>query len=226
MRDSGPALLTDVRLPVAGTTLHLLPEKAVWWPEQHTLFIADAHLGKAATFRTHGLPVPEGTTQETLGALSRVIDRTAARHVVLLGDWLHARQGQLPHVVAALRDWRARHAAVALTLVRGNHDLHAGDPPAELGIAVVDEPWAIGPLAACHTPQTLPGTTVLAGHWHPAVHLAGPGRDRLRLPAFWHAPGLLVLPAFGAFTGAHVPSPVPGARLYAVGGGRVWPLAG
>ena len=93
-------------------------------------------------------------------------------------------------------------------------------------MAVVDEPWRIGPLAACHHPQQVPGATVLAGHWHPAVHLAGRGRDRLRLPAFWHAPGLLVLPAFGAFTGTHAPPPTPGARLYAVGGQRVWPLPG
>lgn len=221
-----PAAPSSVRLALPGTELHLRPEKAVWWPEQRTLFIADAHFGKAATFRAHGLPVPEGTTQATLGALTALIDNTAAQHVVFLGDWLHAREGQLPQVMAALAAWRAQHAAVALTLVRGNHDQHAGDPPPDFGMAVVDEPWRIGPLAACHHPQLVAGATVLAGHWHPAVHLAGRGRDRLRLPAFWHAPGLLVLPAFGAFTGTHAPPPTPGARLYAVGGQRVWPLPG
>jgi metallophosphoesterase superfamily enzyme len=38
-------------------------------------------------------------------------------------------------------------------LVRGNHDSRAGDPPASLGIRVVDEPFAVGPFAACHHPQ-------------------------------------------------------------------------
>ncbi len=219
-----PATPTAVLLPVADTVLQLLPEKAVWWPEQRTLFIADAHFGKAATFRAHGLPVPETTTQAMLDGLSDLLHRTSARHIVFLGDWLHSREGQLPQVMAALRAWRARHADVALTLVRGNHDQHAGDPPADFGMAVVDEPWHIGPLAACHHPQRVPGATVLAGHWHPAVHLAGRGRDRLRLPAFWHAPGVLVLPAFGAFTGTHAPPRTPGARFFAVGGGRVWAL--
>ncbi len=221
-----PATPGSVLLPVAGTVLHLRPEKAVWWPERDTLFIADAHLGKAATFRAHGLPVPEATTQDTLDALGALVDSTSARRLVLLGDWLHARHGQLPHVVAAVRAWRARHAALAITLVRGNHDQHAGDPPPDLGIAVVDEPFALGPLAACHTPQTVPGALALAGHWHPAVQLAGRGRDQLRLPAFWHAPDCLVLPAFGAFTGTHVPEPAPGVAVYAVGAGRVWPLRG
>ena len=46
-------------------------------------------------------------------------------------------------------------------LVRGNHDSHAGDPPASLAIEMVDEPLGIGPFAACHHPQHLSGALVL-----------------------------------------------------------------
>ena len=43
---------------------------------------------------------------------------------------------------------------------------------------------------------------VLAGHLHPTTRLSGLARDSVRLPCFAWAPGLLVLPAFGAFTGS------------------------
>ena len=90
---------------------------------------------------------------------------------------------------------------------------------------MVDEPLGIGPFAACHHPQHLSGALVLAGHWHPCVTLAAGGaHDRLRLPCFWHEPGLLVLPAFGAFTGLGSIDSTAAGHAYAVAEGRVWPL--
>ena len=47
-----------------GERLHLLPERAVWWPAAGLLLVADVHLGKAATFRRLGQPVPAGTTAQ------------------------------------------------------------------------------------------------------------------------------------------------------------------
>ena len=221
---SHPPAEPAVPLAVPGAELLLLPEHAVWWPAERTLFIADAHVGKAAVFRARGLPVPEATTGDTLGRLTALLARHPVRRLVLLGDFLHAREAHHPQVLGALHDWRARHAAVGMTLVRGNHDSHAGDPPPSLGIAIVDEPLALGPLAACHHPQSVPGATVLAGHWHPTVALSGRGRDGLRLPCFHHAPGLLVLPAFGAFTGGQVVRGDADSAQFAVGAGRVWRL--
>ena len=210
-------------------TLHLLPEHALWWPANQTLFIADLHLGKAASYRKLGQPVPSGSTQDNLQRLTQLIERHAPRHIVFLGDFLHAASGRTPAVLLAMQAWRTQHAAVHMTLVRGNHDSHAGDPPTELGIAVVDEPFLIGPFAACHHQQVHATQFVLAGHSHPVVHLRGTGRDRLRLPCFVKDGQQATLPAFGAFTGGHPVDQRPGRCLYAVGGGRVWaipPLAG
>ncbi|SDM74503.1 putative phosphoesterase [Oryzisolibacter propanilivorax] len=219
---------TEPAIHAAGARLLPLPEHALWWPDGSTLFIADLHLGKAATFRARGLPVPAGTTAENLLRLSAVLARTGVARLVVLGDFLHAAEAQTPALLTRLAQWRAAHAQVAMTLVRGNHDRHAGEPPAELGIAVVDEPWQPWPdvpLACCHHPQALDGgRVVLAGHVHPAVVLRGRGRDALRLPAFCHEPHQVLLPAFGDFTGAHTLQRAPGRRLYAVGGGRVWAL--
>ena len=210
----------------AGQSLHLLPDPALWWPDGETLFIADLHIGKAAVFRARGLPVPSGTTGSDLQRLEALLARRPARRLVVLGDFLHAAESHTPAVLAALQAWRLTHAGLQIVLVRGNHDSHAGDPPASLGIEVVDEPWSLGPFACCHHPQRLAGRQVLAGHVHPAVRLRGPGRDSLRLPCFSHEPGLTLLPAFGGFTGMHVLSGTPGQTLFVVGDGRVWRVPG
>lgn len=207
----------------AGERWELLAERALWWPAARTLLVADLHLGKAASFRVQGLPVPAGTTQDNLQRLDQLLQHHAAQRLVFLGDFLHAAQGRRPEVLAQALAWRERHAALQCVLVRGNHDLHAGRPPQALDITVVDEPWPLAAgLAACHHPQQLPGQAVLAGHWHPVVRLRGPGGDAMRLPCFSVQPHCLVLPAFGAFTGGSS-RPVPSdASCFPVGAGRVW----
>jgi uncharacterized protein len=217
-----------VGLPLAidcgGEVLWLLPEHGLWWPDRRTLFIADLHLGKAATYRALGQPVPAGTTTENLQRLSRLLIHYEPLRLVFLGDFLHAAQARTASVFDALRQWRLMFSGLDMVLVRGNHDSRAGDPPATLGIRVVDEPWLLGPLAACHHPQQHPTHFVLAGHLHPAVRLRGPGRDQLRLPCFCIESHLAILPAFGEFTGGWTVQAQPGQRLYAVGGQTVWRL--
>lgn len=207
-----------------GRTLWLLPERAAWLAEAGLLMVADVHFGKAASFRRLGVPVPRGTTEANLARLDALLQRLdGVRELVFLGDFLHAASGRAPATLQALHDWRQRHAALTMTLVRGNHDDRAGDPPAELGIAVVDEPWCHAGLALCHDPATPrpDGLHGLAGHLHPTARL-GRGFDALRLPCF-HArvDGVLVLPAFGEFTGGAPVQPVQGDALYLVADGRV-----
>ena len=205
-----------VTVSVGGEALVLLPERAAYLTERRLLLIADAHLGKASSFRRLGVPVPGGTTAENLAGIDALVARLGARHIVFLGDLLHSAQAHSAGVQSAVSQWRSRHPELQLTLVRGNHDDRAGDPPAALGIEVVDEPLTLGPWALCHRPQVLADGWVLAGHLHPCVRLNGPARDRLRLPCFWIRERLGVLPAFGAFTGMHPIDPCPGDRIFAV----------
>ncbi|MDM0046915.1 ligase-associated DNA damage response endonuclease PdeM [Variovorax dokdonensis] len=218
------AVSTAFETDWGGERVHLLPERALWWPRGGVLFVADLHLGKAASFRALGQPVPGGTTAINLARLSELVARHGATQMVFLGDFLHAAAARTPSLLAALAEWRERHAQLTCTLVRGNHDSHAGDPPSDLNVAIVDEPWLLGPFACCHHPQTHATHFVLAGHLHPACSLHGRGRDSLRMPCFLQEGGQAVLPAFGEFTGGlHVPA-APGRRRYAVGADAVWAL--
>jgi len=207
----------------AGERIALRPERALHLPERHTLLLADLHLGKGRAYRQQGLPVPAGTTDDTLARLDALLAAAPARRLVFLGDLLHSRHAQGSTALAAFARWRARHAALALTLVRGNHDDHAGDPPADLGIDVVDEPARLGGLALCHHPQP-PAAGALgcvAGHLHPALSLHGRADDHLRLPCFHLAAATLVLPAFGAFTGTASVQRSAGDRAWVIAEGEV-----
>ncbi|WP_354684542.1 ligase-associated DNA damage response endonuclease PdeM [Cupriavidus necator] len=209
----------------AGETLWLLPEHAIWWPGAGMLMVADVHFGKAAAFRALGQPVPHGTTGDNLAMLTRLTRYLPVDELVFLGDFLHARAARTQAVLQALYDWRhGLPRQVRCTLVRGNHDARAGDPPESLDIAVVTEPAVAGPFALCHMPGASAQGYVLAGHLHPACRIRGTGADSLRLPCFLFGRHGAILPAFGAFTGHATVRPQPDERAYVVGGGRVWPV--
>jgi DNA ligase-associated metallophosphoesterase len=213
-----------LEVAVGGVRLGLLAQRAAYLFDERCLLVAGAHIGKAVAFRNRGVPVPRGTTQQTLYALSDAIALTGAERVVFLGDLLHSAHAHAPATLDAFADWRRRHAALELLLVRGNHDDHAGDPPPALRVRAVDEPLHLGGLALCHHPQQRPGAYVLAGHLHPCVVLAGRARQRLRLPCFHFGAKIGVLPAFGAFTGMHALRPSAGDRVFVVAGNEVQPL--
>ena len=205
----------------AGERLALLPERAVWWERERTLFIADPHFGKASAFRHAGIPVPETAHDADLARLDTVLDATAARRLVILGDFLHARTGRTEATLIALAVWRERRAELEIVLVLGNHDRRAGRPPAEWRIECVAEPWRLFPFLCCHEPQEFSGSFVLAGHLHPSFHLRERRGKGLSSPCFHFAPRVAVLPAFGSFTGTHRMPVMRGDRIFLVGSEEV-----
>jgi DNA ligase-associated metallophosphoesterase len=210
-----------------GLSIWLHHSGAAFLPDHAVLLVADMHLGKAASFRRLGVPVPAGSTATTLEALGDALASlgdTPVQHLVFLGDLLHAARGRSPELSAvvgqALTAWRAKAPGLRVHLVRGNHDRAAGDPPAEWDIELQTEPWLVGPWALCHEPRPVAGAYTLAGHWHPCIGLRGGARERLRLPCFWFGDpthlAVGVLPAFGDFTGMHPIQRRPGDRVWAV----------
>jgi uncharacterized protein len=215
-------------VPLAGERVELFADRALYWPRARTLFVADVHLGKAAAFRAGGVPVPRGTTAGDLERLARLVAATHAQRLVVLGDFLHAAPGRTVALERAFAAWRDRHGALAITLVRGNHDAKAGDPPAHWRIEVVAEPHPAAPFLLCHEPPADSGGRLfgyaLAGHVHPGVHIAGAGLQSERLPCFVLGQSRAILPAFGRFTGLAT-QPWPRAdRVFAIAGERLFAL--
>jgi len=219
---------SNVEIEAAGECLKLLPDRAVLWEAARTLFIADPHFGKAQTFRSAGIAAPERSHAADLDTLGRLIASTGAERLIVLGDLLHARSGVREAVVRSLMDWRGAHRELQITLVRGNHDRSAGDPPDELLIACVDPEEALGPFALLHEPRDHPESGIgygLAGHVHPGVRLqTGPNARSshgARFPAFIFGERQAIIPAFGRFTGLGMVRPNTADRVAIIADGEV-----
>lgn len=208
---------------IAGEPVELHADRALYWPRARTLFVADVHLGKAATFRASGVPIPRGTTAQDLERLSRLVATTRAEVLYVLGDLIHAAAGRVVALQQSVERWRASHPGLAIRLVRGNHDAHAGDPPPGWGIDVVGRMQALPPFLACHEPCSPPTGYALCGHVHPGVRLAGQV-DAARLPCFVLGLRRALLPAFGGFTGLGAFEPAAGDRIVAIAGRRLFKL--
>ena len=200
---------------LAGEPMQLLADRALFWPRRSRLMIADLHLGKADAFRSAGIALPRGGTDDDLSRLSEMMHLTGARELMVLGDFLHGPAGDKPwrrHWQA----WRERHRDVVVSVLAGNHDRALAGAGLDLVLhsATVDD-W---PFALRHAPEAHPGLHVLCGHLHPVTRLPGlPGR----WPAFWLQRGCTVLPAFSRFTGGVVPVLAPGDELHICAGGEL-----
>ncbi|MBI1176998.1 ligase-associated DNA damage response endonuclease PdeM [bacterium] len=213
----------SIEIELAGEQVRLLADRALFWPRERTLFIADPHFGKGTTFRRFGLAVPDDTANE-LQRLSNLLKSTEARQLIILGDFLHARAGSTNQLFDQLIDWRSQHAPVAMTLVEGNHDRTAGPFPEELNFEIQTNPIDLGPFNCRHEPEKSNVKHVLSGHVHPAISMRDRNSTSLRSPCFWVQPTITVLPAFGSFTGTEIIQPVDEDRVFVVGEGAVFSL--
>ena len=197
-------------------------DSTLFWPAQSVLFVADVHLGKAATFRNLGrVPVPSGTTESTLSRLGIALAETGAGKLVILGDLWHAKAGRDERTLGEFASWREEFAHVEMTLVEGNHDRRSGRLPEELEITEVAEDEPLGPFALRHYPDPSDAGYTLGGHVHPAVRLTGVGKEALRLPCFLFGARVGILPSFGDFTGSAIIRPRSGDGVFVPCEGRV-----
>lgn len=207
-----------------GEQLVLLPDRAVWLPAHRTLLLADVHLGKPASFRALGVPVPETVTGRDLDRISHLLQTTAATRLVVLGDLVHDQTAMLDRTCHAVRQWRASVPLVEIDLIPGNHDRKASSCE-RLGVRVLG-PWErLGGLVLTHEPPRTEGPATLCGHLHPVVPIGLPGsRSRTRAACFCFGSGTGILPAFGTFTGGLAMGFVGDHALFAAGAEQVIPV--
>ena len=208
----------ELILECDGTTVICLAQRMLFWPAERTLFVADVHLGKAASFRAAGVQLPSGHSSHDLDRISALLTAHQAMRLVILGDLVHTQTSYTEALDRNFRAFRARHRDVEMMLVRGNHDRHAGDASTEWGMNIVAEPYVLGPFACCHEPGIAGGVGVeLAGHLHPALRVQT-AREGITLPCFWQHANGIVLPAFGSLTGNFTVQLKRGERAVVIAG--------
>jgi DNA ligase-associated metallophosphoesterase len=181
----------------AGEDMALVEGRAVFWPREQALLVADLHLEKASFFaaRAHQM-LPPYDSRETLERIALAIRATGARRVFALGDSFHDRTGVDridPHVAGMLG---ALTRATDWTWIAGNHDgLSAGC----VGGECVEEA-EIGGLVLRHRAAAASAVPELSGHYHPKLAVTVRQRRIARACAVV-SESRLILPAFGALTG-------------------------
>ena len=206
------------RTKIHGFELEFLPQCGLYWPSTRTLFVADTHFGKDATFRSSGIPVPQGGTADTLTSLSQMLIETKANRLILLGDMFHARSSLAPAVRDLLSDFFNAHSAIQFSLVLGNHDRNIGKLPNDWSIEVLEADDCIDGIQVAHHPteSELKCELRLCGHVHPSYRVSTVVESAGKLPCFWLSGRQLILPAIGRFTGTHAVRPRPQDRLWVI----------
>lgn len=205
--------MKGLEIEVLGVELLLTCEGSVWVPSERTLLVADLHIGKGATFRAAGVPIPSGSTLATLQSLSELAQRFEAERIIVLGDLWHAQASEV------LAEWLSEQSA-EVCLVPGNHDRRALGGLHPSGLCVLDEVYDLGPFRLTHHPIATSGFSI-CGHVHPVITLTQPIFRTRRFRCFWQTPTHLVLPSFGAFTGGTPVVRQPGHRIFLCAGSEV-----
>ena len=178
-----------------------LPGRALYWPRENALLVADLHLEKASFFAKHGQFLPPYDSRETLGRLAEALRETGARRVFCLGDNFHDSAGSARLEDHAAGMLSALTRATDWVWITGNHDpgmeaRHGGTIAEELDVAG---------LTLRHEAKAGETRPELSGHFHPRLQLKVHHRHIRRPCAVVsrdsRGAGRMILPAFGALTG-------------------------
>ncbi len=184
-------------IKLAGIDFVPEPSGALFAPDLKTLLVADLHLEQGTSLARRGMHVPPFDTAATLDLLQKVIAATKPWRLVLLGDSFHDRfaHAMMPN------EHRTRlldiTSAIETIWISGNHD---PDPPSVGGFAVAA--CQLGPITLRHEPALkVDDEFEIAGHLHPGAVVVQRG-IATRTKCFVADNRRLIMPAFGAYTGA------------------------
>ncbi len=190
-----------VPLSFAGEEFALTTGRALYWPRERALLVADLHLEKASFYARHGQMLPPYDSRETLERLALAIRETGARRVFTLGDNFHDSAGAErlePHAAGMLA---ALTRATDWVWITGNHDA-AMEARAGGELAVELE---VAGFVLRHQAKAGEMRPELSGHYHPRLQVTVRERHIRRpcavVSAGAEGGGRMILPAFGALTG-------------------------
>jgi len=180
-----------------GEEFALVQDRALYWPRERALLVADLHLEKASFYARHGQMLPPYDSRETLERVAAAIRETGARRVFTLGDNFHDSAGPArlePHA-AGMLDALTR--ATDWVWITGNHDAAM---EAIAGGTLAEE-LAVAGLILRHQAKAGETQPEISGHYHPRLQITVRERAIRRPCAVVSSAGRMILPAFGALTG-------------------------
>ena len=210
-----------IDIEVCDETLQLHPGRAIVWPGNRTLLIADMHLGKEHTFGRLGVPIPAGPSQQSLQRLTILVHETRPERLIVLGDLIHASPSSGESWLKSLADFLDQHRGLDVQVCAGNHDRIEGQKMVDSRVQWHRQPLVDGPFVLQHLPGDDERGYVMSGHVHPMMRITRRRSDSVRVPAFWFRRAHAVLPAFGSFTGGHAIAPTSADRVWVCGPERV-----
>ncbi|MDV6331267.1 ligase-associated DNA damage response endonuclease PdeM [Asticcacaulis sp. 201] len=168
----------------------------LYWPAQEALVVSDLHLEKASFLAQFGSAVAPYDTLDTLLRLEKLVATYRPKSLILLGDSFHDRKAWTRLEEAARHQLLAICGAVdTCHLVEGNHDLGLLGSGNLNFTADVE----ISGIAFRHEPHST-DLPQIVGHFHPKLRTSLRGH-RLSGKVFAVNNKLLIMPAFGTFTG-------------------------
>ena len=181
-----------------GENLILDPRKAMIWPSEESIFISDTHFGKSSIFRKHGLQIPEGSDEEMLISISNLIEDYQIKRLFILGDFVHGALPEGDMFFELFNTWRRAHNHISVVLIRGNHDVDL--QALCLNRLEVYDRYMVQSAELVHDPASATKNVYVSGHVHPFLKFKS-SQESVRMPIFWCSSKMLILPAFGLFTG-------------------------
>ncbi len=186
------------RVNIERAELELLSERAIFWPSEKTLIVADLHWGKTGHFRKNGVAIPASAQHSDEVILASLVKDTGAQKLIVAGDFFHSREN---NETLSFKHWRDAHKELEIVLVMGNHDILPEERYIEWGLTVHKEVLDTGPFIISHDELQAPQKFYLHGHLHPSCRVKGKSRFAVTLPCFCIDNQRMILPAFGRFTG-------------------------
>ncbi len=197
----------------SGHTFTLTNRRALYWKQENTLILSDLHVGKAAHFRKHGIPMSNLIHQHDLSCLESLIIHFNPTRIIFVGDLLHAAENS---EVKELKKFLRTHALIEFILVRGNHDRLDEGLLTEMGIDKVCTNFSLGEVQFIHHSTKFGEAPQISGHLHPGVAVRLPPDQWRSFPAYVVSNNDLILPAFSHFTGTDVKVHIAGAVYHGV----------
>ena len=173
-----------------------LADRALYWPQQRALIVADLHFEKGSALAASGQFLPPYDSHDILQRLCDQAEAVQARRIYCLGDSFHDQKAaaRMPEAVSeGLRQLARR---CDMLWIAGNHDGLSGSA---WGGDVADE-LCIDGIMLRHESLASETRPEISGHYHPKLRLHLRGRSLSR-PCFVQGGNRLLLPAFGSYTG-------------------------